>query len=286
MTAFITLKNGFKLAYAEYGDSHGNPIFFFHGTPGSRYFRPPDEITARMGVKLICVDRPGYGESSFQPNRRVLDWPDDITQLADALRLDQFSIICHSGGEPYALACTYLLPGRVRAAAIISGAGSRETLDLSSAMSVTNKIGLKVGSFTPWPLWQILIWIFYHRRRDDPAAEMNRGNRQRPAADRDLLSHPGIREICIQSEIEAFRPGLRGLAWDARLLTRPWGFPLEQINTRVHLWHGSADNQVPIAMARYVAKKIPGSKLTIFKGEAHLLFFPHWEEILLQLLSE
>ena len=69
----IYLRDGRILSYAEYGDPCGKPIFFFHGTPGSRYFRPPDEITARLGVRLICVDRPGYGESTFQPGRRILD---------------------------------------------------------------------------------------------------------------------------------------------------------------------------------------------------------------------
>lgn len=77
----ILLSDGRTLAYAEYGalslskgsDPRGAPVFFFHGIPGSRIFRPPDEITAKMGVRLICVDRPGYGLSSFQPSRAILD---------------------------------------------------------------------------------------------------------------------------------------------------------------------------------------------------------------------
>ena len=55
----ITLSDSRTLGYAEYGHPHGRPVFFFHGTPGSRFFRPPDEITAQLGVRLICLDRPG-----------------------------------------------------------------------------------------------------------------------------------------------------------------------------------------------------------------------------------
>ncbi|HEY5118350.1 MAG TPA: hypothetical protein VII90_02760, partial [Anaerolineales bacterium] len=61
----IVLQDGRRLAYAEYGDPRGKPVFLFHGIPGSRIFRPPlDELTARKRVRLITVDRPGYGGSS------------------------------------------------------------------------------------------------------------------------------------------------------------------------------------------------------------------------------
>ena len=282
----ITLTDGRLLTYAEYGDPHGKSVFFFHGTPGSRYFRPPDEITARLGVRLICVDRPGYGESTFQPGRRILDWPQDIGHLADALSMDKFAVAGHSGGGPYVSACAVALPDRVTAAAILSGAGPIDTPNATQGMTIINKFGLSVGRFIPWPLWRALIWVFYHRRRDDPAADMDRGSGHRPQADEEQVSRPEIRETCIRSEVEAFRPGLRGLAWDTRLLTHPWGICLEDICIPVYLWHGSDDDLTTTAMARYVAGKIPGCTTTICEDEAHLLLFPHWEEILTQLTSE
>jgi len=282
----ITLRDGRTLAHAEYGDPRGKPVFFFHGTPGSRYFRPPDEITARLGVRLICVDRPGYGESTFQPGRRILDWPEDIAQLADALGMDQFAVTGHSGGGPYVSACAYALPDRVTAAAILSGAGPMDTPNATQGMTAMNKFGLTVGRFIPWPFWRLLIWAIYRCRRDDPAAAMDRETGHRPAADDVQIERPEVREVCLQSEGEAFRPGLRGLAWDTRLLTRPWGFRLEDIRVPVYLWHGTDDNLTTVAMARYVAGKIPGCKATTCESEAHLLLFPHWEEILAQLISE
>ncbi len=91
------LSDGRVLAYEQYGDADGRPVFFFHGTPGSRLFHPPDEVTRRTGVRLICVDRPGYGGSTFQPGRQILDWPADIAALADALGLRTFAVAGHSG---------------------------------------------------------------------------------------------------------------------------------------------------------------------------------------------
>jgi pimeloyl-ACP methyl ester carboxylesterase len=280
------LEKGRTLGYAEYGDARGAPIFFFHGTPGSRLFRPPDGITSRLGVHLICVDRPGYGLSTFQPNRHFLDWPKDILRLADSLGLDKFSVAGHSGGGPYTLACAFALPERVRAAAVISGAGPVETPNITKGMSSVNIFGIKVGHFIPWPLWRVMVWLIYHRRARDPAAELARGTGHRPQADEEQMHKPGVRETCIQSEIEAFRSGLKGLAWDTRLLTRPWGFCLEELCVPVHLWQGTEDDLAIPEMAHYMAGKIPASKITICEDEAHLLLFPHWEEILTQLLLE
>jgi pimeloyl-ACP methyl ester carboxylesterase len=285
MTSII-LSDGRSLGYAEYGNLHGKPVFFFHGSPGSRYFRPPDEITCRLGVHLICVDRPGYGESTFQPDRRILDWPDDITELADNIGIDRFAVAGHSGGGPYIEVCAYALPNRVVAGAVVSGAGPMNAPDATHGMTAKNKLGLSIGHFVPWPLWRVLIWIFYHRRAEDPAADIDHGTGHRPQADEEQILKIDVRQACIQSEVVAFRSGLRGLAWDTRLLTRPWGFTLSDIRVPISLWHGTADDQAPVSMARYVAKQISSSSLHILENEAHLLLFPHWEEILRELISK
>ncbi len=78
---------------------------------------------------------------------------------------------------------------------------------------------------------------------------------------------------------------MTGFAWDVRLITRPWGFPLEEIKIPVHIWHGTADDATSIGMARYMAEKIPGCKFTVCKDEGHMLLFPHWEEILTSLIQ-
>src|SRR5207302_7620430 len=67
-------------------------------------------------------DRPGIRDSSFQPNRRLIDWPEIVEELANHLRLDQFRVLAISGGAPYAYATAWKLRERVRAAAIASGA--------------------------------------------------------------------------------------------------------------------------------------------------------------------
>src|SRR5947209_5723448 len=102
----LTLRDGRHLAYAEYGDPQGSPVVFLHGWGDSRLTRHPDDRgTAALGVRLLTVDRPGVGWSDFQRGRTLLDWPDDLAQLAGHLGVPRFAILGHSGGGPFALAC-------------------------------------------------------------------------------------------------------------------------------------------------------------------------------------
>ncbi len=139
------LPDGRELAYAEYGDVTGRPVFFFHGAPGSRLFHPPDDVTRGAGVRLICVDRPGYGGSTFQPDRRILDWPKDVAALADRLGLDAFAVTGHSAGSPHTLACAYCLPDRVKAAAILCGVGPVEAPGATENTTFLNALAFKIG---------------------------------------------------------------------------------------------------------------------------------------------
>jgi len=130
----MTLSDGRDLGWLELGVPDGWPIFGFHGTPGSRLQLAINEAAVRRaGVRLIAPDRPGYGMSTYQPGRRLIDWPSDVVELADHLAVDRFSVMGVSGGGPHALACASVLKERVVVAGIVSGAdpcrirGSRST---------------------------------------------------------------------------------------------------------------------------------------------------------------
>ena len=87
-----------------------------------------------MNIRLIVVERPGYGLSDFAPNRTLLDWPDDITQLADTLGLEQFSVMGYSGGGAYALACAHRLVNRINNVVLLSSAAPFDIPDLMNDM--------------------------------------------------------------------------------------------------------------------------------------------------------
>ncbi|ERF69657.1 hypothetical protein EPUS_03649 [Endocarpon pusillum Z07020] len=119
----FTLSDGRTLGFAEYGSPNGIPAFFLHGYVGSRADGVEwHDTAARLHVRIICMDRPGFGLSSFQPNRRILDLPGDLRQLARHLNLRAYYVFGQSGGGPYALACAYALPkGEVKGVGVVAG---------------------------------------------------------------------------------------------------------------------------------------------------------------------
>jgi pimeloyl-ACP methyl ester carboxylesterase len=276
----LILKDGRALAFAEYGDPGGKPVFLFHGTPGSRLYRPSEEVTSKARVRLICVERPGYGLSSFKPNRAILDWPGDVLEVAGHLGIQRFAVAGHSGGGPYALACTYALPQSVTSTILISSAGPPDSPGALQHMVGLNRSGYRFGRWMPWPVWRFLIWAIYRETRRHPEKIMEREATTRPSADAELWKQDSVRETCYASVVEAFHHGTQGVAWDARLITRAWGFDLEKIHSLVHIWHGTSDRRTPVHMANFMAAQLPTCQIHICEGQAHLLIFQYWPEIL------
>ena len=120
----IELADGRRLAYEVAGDEDAAPVIFHHGTGDSRLARHPDErLLAEAGVRLVTVDRPGYGGSTPRPGRTLLDWPADAAQLADHLGWARFSVIGWSGGGPHALAVAHTLGDRISRVTLASPLG-------------------------------------------------------------------------------------------------------------------------------------------------------------------
>ena len=249
----IKLKDGRTLGYAEYGAPEGKPIFYFHGFPSSRLDWPlfdTDAIAARLNARIIAVDRPGYGLSDFKRGRKILDWPDDVIELAEALQVDRFAVLGISGGGPYATACAYKIPQRLTATAIVCGmgpAGAPGAKD-GTAMLLSGKSAL---------MRKLLLMLMAMGFRRNPDRFLSQMKDTVAEPDKLLLAQPEVVQTFIYSMREAFRSGTRGASWDAVLYKRPWGFRLQDISMQIHLWHGELDTQVPVSVGRYVADAIP-----------------------------
>ncbi len=106
----LSLGDGRKIGYAEYGDPDGLPVIALHGTPGSRFmFALTDEGARARGLRVIAPERPGYGRSDFHRFETLADTASDVEALADALGLDRFALMGMSGGGPHAVAAAHLL---------------------------------------------------------------------------------------------------------------------------------------------------------------------------------
>lgn len=275
----VRLADGRNLAFADYGPAAGKPVIAFHCTPGSRLERicGSDLLTA-LNVRLIVVDRPGYGLSDFQEHRRLLDWPDDISQLADALSLDRFSILGFSGGGAHAAACAFKIPQRLNHVALVSSVAPFDAPGVLDDMVPTNRALFELAAQDYQQVEQQLAAL-----ATSPEAVLELLETPAPRPDKAIFSDASFRSMYIANLAEALHQGLKGFAYDMSLTGRPWGFDVSQITAKVSLWHGGEDINAPLAMGHYLANTIPQCQAHILPEAGHWLMFAHAQEILQRL---
>jgi pimeloyl-ACP methyl ester carboxylesterase len=271
----LQLRDGRTLGFAEFGTRSQNVLFYFHGYPGSRVeARVLSEPAERHGIRLIGIDRPGMGLSTFKAGRRLLDWPADVAEFADNLGIDRFSVVGVSGGGPYALACAFAIPNRLSACGIVAGAG------------IAGPFLSLLSRTLPFVLTPAIRPFLRDQKRAATALRLFALSWPKP--DRDALDRPAVSEALAASLAEAFRQGSKGPALEAAILGRPWGFALEDVrHSNLHLWHGGRDRQVAIATGRAVAQGLRGCNAAYYPHEGHIsLHVTHGDEIVHALANE
>lgn len=277
-TAIAKLDDGRELCYAETGAANGYPVFVFHGLPGTRLQRHPNPQIARdLNLRLITVDRPGFGCSSPSADRTIGSWPEDVRQLADLLGLGRFSVAGWSGGGPYTLACAAGLGERVDRVAVASSLAPLDCQGGTCGMSLVNRILFNLAYFVPalatYPirLMSSLAASNGEARLDALAAALGE-------PDRELFQHPDLRQMLLDDLHECLAQGPGATETEVRLAAQPWDFDLHAIEVPVQLWHARDDAMVPVHMGEYLAEQIPTCEATFFDEGGHFVVFRKWRE--------
>ena len=285
----IQLPNGRMLAYNEYGASNGKPLFYFHGSPSSRLEAElflSDETLRQLGVRLIAVDRPGMGLSDFQPNRRMLDWSQDAIALADHLNIERFPILAYSLGGPYAMACGHAIPERLTKVGIVSGAALFTDPELVKNVNEGTRRFLNLPRENPFAS-RLFLGMMKFMLRVAPNKFVAQANSLLPKPDRVIIAtNPAFQNGFIRMAREALRQGTRGAFHESLLTITEYGFRLQDVQMPILLWHGEADQNIPVEMARYAESAVPKCEAKFYPNEGHLsLFKKYAEEIVRMLVS-
>ncbi len=275
----IRLRDRRQLAYSEWGDLAGRPVFLLHGTPASRLICLDEDATEKAGVRLLTVDRPGYGRSDPRAGRTVLGWVDDLIELADRLALPPCPVIGWSGGGPYALALGFRLPGRITAIGLAAAAGPVDPIPgmLEASLSEGARAAFEllrldyaagVAAIAGRDAW------FSGDGWERLFAE-SWGD-----ADDKVLADPATLEAMKTVTREAARQGSAGFVADHVAEDLPWSFSVSEITQPVHIWYGESDEPWVPMTADYLVATIPNVRLVSYPGEAHLFPFDHWAEML------
>jgi pimeloyl-ACP methyl ester carboxylesterase len=233
-------------------------VFWHHGTPNIG--APPDPLfpdAARLGIRWVSYDRPGYGGSTPYPGRHVASAAPDVAAVADALNIDRFAVMGHSGGAPHALACGVLLPERVLGAVIIAGLAplGAEGLDWFAGMTPSGAAELRAAA-----QGRAALEDYLESTEFDP--EMFT-----PADHAALSGSWSWLNSVVGPAVEA---GLGGLIDDDLAYVAPWGVDPAEVVAPTLFLHGGRDRVVPSSHGEWLARRCPSAELRLYPDDGHI----------------
>ncbi|ORY01443.1 Alpha/Beta hydrolase protein [Clohesyomyces aquaticus] len=314
----FSLPDGRALTFAEYGSSTGTPVLYFHGFPSSRLeASATDKLALRRRLRIIAIDRPGFGLSTPQHGRTILDWVTDVQNFAAGMKIDRFAVLGLSGGGPYALACAYGLPRGMLTGIGLFASGPpweagvehleryrrvmgwlakrmpgvlRRCLDgVVRVVRWIMRTGFVVRRVEGWLEKQAQIQE--QKQKEEKGVEMegigekgegkmmSRSGKRSPSERREDLYHLLLNE--------PFRQGAGPTVQETVLLSSPdWGFRFQDVKCEVpvRIWHGAKDANAPVSMIRYMAERLPNCIYREYEDDTHYTMFKHLEEALSELV--
>ncbi|HET7017457.1 MAG TPA: alpha/beta hydrolase [Streptosporangiaceae bacterium] len=273
-TDVMTLADGRRLRWHEFGDPDGLPVIYTAGTPVSGLGGGSYDVCARAaGLRWISPDKPGYGGSDFHRNRSVVSWSDDVAALAVHLGLGRFALAGESGGGPLTLVAAHLLADRVSVAVLMAPGGPYEPADRAGLEAIARIRGWFARNAPVLNTVQIAVMRW---QLATPA------KRERLLG-REMATTPEAAHASLRFEIDgvadALRPGTRAAVQEIALTRRPWPFPLSEVKTPVHLWAGALDRRVPLSFMRRLARDLPDATLHVSDSSGHDVGYDRADEI-------
>ena len=259
------------LAWNEYGAPDGHPVLYYHGWPSSRLqARLTHHLALERGLRIIAMDRPGMGKSTFAPGRTLDSWPALMAGFTAALGIGKFGQLAVSGGGPYALACAARMPERLTATAVLAGA-----VPLGKSLHGLHwgyrLLGLMKNS-VPCPVFTGFFRLAEKFSRLSPARPPIRwllGSVSKEDR-RVLLEVPEVWTLIAKSFREGIHNGGgRAAMADADVYFQPLSFNLAEIRHPIRYWHGGDDRNIRLQMVREFVGKIAGAELEIAEDLGH-----------------
>jgi pimeloyl-ACP methyl ester carboxylesterase len=267
----VRLPDGRHLDMRVSGPSGGLPLVFHHGTPGAATpVRALERAAHARGLRLVTTSRPGYGNSSRQPGRAVVDVAADTAAVLGAIGAGRCLIAGWSGGGPHALACAARL-GSAAAVLVVAGVApcGAEGLDWMSGMGEENITEFSAAIDGEAQLRPYLLRAREQLKDITAAGVAASLDTLLCDADRAALTGEFAQDLAASFR-EAVRTGVEGWLDDDLAFTSAWGFALEEISVPAMIWQGSDDLMVPFAHGQWLASRLPGASAHLEPGEGHL----------------
>jgi pimeloyl-ACP methyl ester carboxylesterase len=232
--------NDITVGYDDEGS--GDVLVLVHGHPFDRsMWRPQVEHFRDEGWRVVAADLRGYGETTVVPGVTPLStFAGDVAALLDHLGVERFVLGGLSMGGQIVLECHRLFASRIRGLVLADTFAQAET---PAGREHRNRMAdrlLREGmaGYADEVLWKMVA---------SPEAA------------------PHVSEMMRDAPPEGAAAALRGRA------ERPdYTGMLSAIAVPTLVVVGSDDEYTPVADARYMHDRIPGSTLAVVDGAAHM----------------
>lgn len=275
----IRLNDGRTLAWSEWGPPTGRPLIFCTGAGMSGRLGFGLHEAHYYGVRLISVDRPGLGRSTYDPAKTFMSWNTDIDELIDQLDLVNPLALGLSQGAPFALSLAH--SRLVRAVTVVSGQDELgysqfatrldPDVELLRSKIEANPVGMEnhvaTTATADW-LWSMI-------------------SQMSAPIDLSVYGSEPFASLYRQSLMEGFSQGASGYARDLILAMNRWEFNVSEISCPVHLWYGELDTS-PVHSPDFgqtMSQRVSNCKRTIIEDGGSAIIWSHANEILRQLLD-
>ncbi len=277
---FLQLADGRTLAYRAYGATDGFPVLALHGTPGSRFkFAVTDRIAARLGLRLLAIDRWGYGATSPHPEPTLEAFVADVRGLLRELGIDRLAVLGISGGAPFAAAVAAQLGRQVLASALVSPVGPIAGTTAPALLGLFHRFAFTSFARRRW-LMRSAFGAFRRGLLRRPNVAMRAVVARAPRIDREMLADRSVHQRLTYAFQVGLALGTTGMETDMALFSAPWGIDLGSTTAPTRIWIGLRDTSVPRAAVDTLANRIPKAETVPLPEAGHLWVAHHYDEVL------
>ncbi len=281
----LTLPDGRELGYAVEGE--GTPIIYFHGTASSRLeILLLKQLVRIGGLRLIGIDRPGYGLSNFKGMLSLGDFARDVEVLADSLEIGRFGVLSWSGGGPFALAYTALNPNRVTHAVAVGSPALPFDPSTAHNNNPLAKIAMKNSHLARWALGMFRKSVLEANMDIDSYLKSRSGKNMVAGwskPDARFFADPAWLKLMYAAMAEGFRQNgnsVKAVWQEHGLFMKRWSEPIDRISPgKLTIWQGIQDKTCPVGNAEKIAQAVKGSQLEVFPDEGHCAIFSNTEKL-------
>ncbi len=260
--------DGRPVFYIDDGDPEGRPVVFIGGQGTSLAAFQLTEfnrsLRLALGLRMISVERNGFGESPFDPDRGYSDYTDEVLGVLDHLGADEFAIVAISGGGAYAAQLAATVPDRVislhATAAVSSTLPTREEPNCDMSLD-ERKEDLTRYTHNPKDWWgvpgsPVLVIPGWQAEAYGDATRSFYVNGQ--------MGDPSALAA------EYLRPCSDDAVVDAARITAP-----------AYLYWGEEDTSVPVKVIEHWKQALPNVvRATVYPGQGHTVQYRHWDQVL------